>query len=115
MIKDREKFLNTMKDLELYLVEFEEDGSMKVKNYPDNCVVGGDVRRPDIVITHNKCTFSTNDGIQKAWTRIRDIFLQPKGRGQGIMVSDFLFFIWSIKSYFTIKRKKKKGGKKKEK
>ena len=44
MVEDREKFLNTMKDLEPYLVEFEEDGSIKAKNYPDDCAVGGDVR-----------------------------------------------------------------------
>lgn len=55
-----------MKDLEPYLVEFEEDGLMKTKNYLDNCVVGGDILRPIIVITHDKCTFSANDRIQKA-------------------------------------------------
>ena len=32
VVEDREKFLNTMKDLEPYLVEFEEDGLMKIKN-----------------------------------------------------------------------------------
>lgn len=51
-----------MKDLELYLVGFKEDGSMKIKNYPDNCAVGSNVRRLVIVITHNKCSFSANDG-----------------------------------------------------
>lgn len=79
-----------MKDLEPYLVEFEEDGSMKAKSYPDNCAVEGNIRRPVIIITHNGYTFSTNNGIGKAWTRIGDTFLQPKRRGQGIMASDFL-------------------------
>ena len=90
VVEDRKKFLSTMKDLEPYLVEFEEDGSMKTKEYPDDCAVGGDKRRPVIVITHDECTFSANDGIRKAWTQIGDTFLRPKGRGQGIMASDFL-------------------------
>lgn len=63
MIEDCKKFLNTIKDLEPYLVEFEEDGSMKTKNYPDDCAIGRDVRRFVIVITHNECTFSAKDGI----------------------------------------------------
>ena len=87
----REKFLNTMKDLEPYLVEFEEDESMKAKNYPDDFAIGGDLRCSVITITHDECTFSADDGIRKAWTRIGDTFLRPKGRGQGIMASDFFF------------------------
>lgn len=90
VIEDREQFLKTKKELEPYLVEFEEDGTMKAKNYPLDCEVGGEERRPIIVITHDECTFSSNDGIRKAWTRIGDTFLRPKGRGQGIMVSEFL-------------------------
>ena len=74
VVEDRKKFLSTMKDLEPYLVKFEEDGSMKTKEYPDNCAVGGDKCRLVIVITHNECTFSANDGIRKAWTRIGDTF-----------------------------------------
>lgn len=54
---------------------------MKVKNYPSNCQVGDDKRQPIIIITHNECTFSSNDGICKAWTRINDIFLRCKGYG----------------------------------
>ncbi len=40
VLKDREQFLKTMKELELYLIEFGEDGTMKAKNYPSNCKVG---------------------------------------------------------------------------
>ena len=75
VIEDRKKFLNTMKDLEPYLVEFEEDGSIKTKEYPDDCAVGGDKRRPVIVITHDGCTFLANDGIWKTGTQIGDTFL----------------------------------------
>lgn len=63
VVEDRENFLKMMKDLEPYLVEFKEDGSMKAKSYPDDCAVGRDIRRPVIVITHDECTFSANDGI----------------------------------------------------
>ena len=81
VIEDCKKFLNTIKDLEPYLVEFEEDGSIKTKKYLDNCVMGGNKHRSVNVITHDKCTFSANDRIWKAWTQIRDIFLRPKKKG----------------------------------
>lgn len=51
---------------------------------------GGENRQPIIVITHNECTFSANDGVRKAWTREGDTFLRPKRRKQGIMVSGFI-------------------------
>ena len=66
VVEDRERFLKTMKELEPYLVEFEEDGTMKAKNYPSDCKGGGDEHRPIILITHDECTFSSNDGIRKA-------------------------------------------------
>ena len=107
MVEDRQKILRIMKDLEPYLVEFEEDGSMKTKNYPDDCAVGGNTRRPVIVITHDECTFSANDGIRRAWTRVRDIFLRPKGRDQGIMVSDFLLPFGRLNLSLLSEEKKK--------
>lgn len=90
VIKDRVNFLKKMEELKPYMVEFEESGAMKPKVYPIDCVVGGEDRRPVIVITHDECTFSANDGIRKAWTMKGDTYLRPKGRGQGIMTSDFL-------------------------
>lgn len=44
IIEDRKKFFNKMEELKLYLVEFNEDGTMKEKNYPANCIVGGSDR-----------------------------------------------------------------------
>lgn len=58
--------MKTIKELELYLVEFEEDDIIKAKNYPSDCKVRSDKRQPIIVITHNKCTFSLNNSIRKA-------------------------------------------------
>ena len=63
VVEDCQKIFKIMKDLELYLIEFEEDGSMKIKNYPDNCIVGGNIRWLVIIITHDECTVSTNDWI----------------------------------------------------
>ena len=52
-----------MEELKPYIVEFNEDGAMKAKDYPVDSAVGGEERRPIIVITHDECTFSANDGI----------------------------------------------------
>lgn len=90
VVADRQNFLNKMESLQPYFVEFEADGTIKSKEYPSDCVVGGDQRRPVIVITHDECTFSANDGKRRAWAKKGETFLRPKGQGQGIMVSDFL-------------------------
>lgn len=90
VVEDRANFLRKMEELKPYIVEFDQDGAMKPKVYPSDCAVGGEDRRPVIIITHDECTFSANDGVRKAWTREGDTFLRPKGRGQGIMVSEFI-------------------------
>ena len=81
VVKDRRVFLNKIEELKPYMVEFDENSAMKPKAYPPNCAVGGNDRQPIIVINHDECTFSANDGIQKAWARKGDTFLHPKGRG----------------------------------
>ena len=45
------------------MVEFEEDKTMKAKVYPDNYAIKSQNRRPVIVITHDKCMFSTNNSV----------------------------------------------------
>ncbi len=90
VVEDCNNFSRLMDELKPYTVEFEEDGTMKPKKYPLDCEVEGEERRPIIVITHDECTFSANDGVRRAWTRIGDTFLRPKRRGQGIMTSEFL-------------------------
>lgn len=67
MIEDHKKFLNTIKNLELYLVKFEKDRLIKTKKYIDDCIVERDKCYLIIVITYNKYTFFANDGIWKAW------------------------------------------------
>lgn len=90
VVEDRNNLLKKMEELKPYMVEFEEDGAMKAKTYPFDCAIGGPNRRPIVVITHDECTFSANDGIRKTWIRKGDAFLRPKGRGQGIMTSGFI-------------------------
>lgn len=90
VIEDRRHFLEVMEELEPYLVEFDKTGQMIPKIYPSDCEVGGDKRRPVIVITHDECTFSSNDGPRFGWQKDGDTFLRPKSKGRGIMVSEFL-------------------------
>ena len=90
VVEDRVKFLHKMKELEPYLVEFDSTGQILEKAYPHDCQVGGSQRRPTILITHDESIFSANDGKRQAWLKESDTFLRPKGKGQGIMVSDFL-------------------------
>lgn len=68
VIKDRASFLKRMEELKPYMVEFNQDRVMKPKVYPFDCAVGGENRRPVVVITHNECTFSANDRVRRAWT-----------------------------------------------
>ena len=86
----REGFIKRLEELWPYIVEFEDDGTIVNKAYPEGCIVGGRDRQPIILVTHDKSTFSSNDGRRQAWTGPSRQFLRPKGRGQGIMVSDFL-------------------------
>lgn len=90
VIEYREKFLTEMSALLLYFVEFQEDGSILEKIYPSDCAVGGSHRRPIIMITHDESIFSANDSRRNAWIQEGHNILRPKGKGKGIMVSDFL-------------------------
>lgn len=90
VVEYRKEFLEALKKLSPYLVEFTSDGKIKQKEYPAGCEVGGSQCRPVIIITHDESIFSANDGKHKAWVPENGIILRPKGKGKGIMVSDFL-------------------------
>ena len=51
VVEDCERFLKTMEEPKPYMVEFNEDGTMKDKEYPLDCAIGEGIRRPIIVIT----------------------------------------------------------------
>lgn len=57
VIENCEQFLTRMKEMEPYLVEFREDGTMKEKDYLLDCAVGGENCRPIIVITYDDVHF----------------------------------------------------------
>jgi hypothetical protein len=92
VVKDRNTFVGTLETLADYLVEFNEDGTIKDKAYPLGCEVYGSESRPIILVTHDEATFSANDGICRAWMDMNGeaTYLRPKTKGQGIMVSEFL-------------------------
>ncbi len=68
VIEYQETFLNKMKSLLPYFVEFLENGTMIPKEYPDDYEVGGPDRRPIIKIIYDESTFSANDRHRKVWT-----------------------------------------------
>jgi hypothetical protein len=90
VIQHRETFLHTLHNMLPYMVEFDADGTIQPKEYPLDCCVGGPNRRPIIFITHDESVFSANDGRHQAWLAENGTFERPKGKGKGIMVSDFL-------------------------
>jgi hypothetical protein len=84
------EFLGYLDSLKPYLVEFDENGDMKDKEYPLGCFPGSLTQRPIIMLTHDESTFQTNDGRTHEWMKEDENPLRSKGRGRGIMVSDFL-------------------------
>lgn len=101
VVEYRKQFLEEMQRLLPYLVEFTSNGEMKEKTYPNDCEVGGPNARPIILITHDESTFSANDAKRQAWIAENNTFLRPKGKGKGIMVSDFLL-PWSRLNLFSL-------------
>ena len=101
VVEYRQSFLEEMHRLSPYFVEFSADGLIKEKKYPADCSVGGLDRRPIIIITHDEIIFSTNDVKHQAWIPENGAFLRPKGKGKGLMVSDFLL-PWSRLNLFSL-------------
>ena len=79
-----------MEALSPYLVKFRNDGFMEKKLYFSDCIVNDSNKQPVILIIHNESTFLAHNSQHQAWLNNGDAFLRPKGRGKGIMVSDFL-------------------------
>jgi len=60
VVEYRKFFLETVQGLLPYMVEFNADGTIISKEYPEGCSVGGPDRRPIIYITHDESIFSAN-------------------------------------------------------
>lgn len=65
-IEDCMIFLNKIKELKFYIMEFDEIYAIKPKIYPLDYAVSGNHWQSIIIITHNKYIFSINNRIQKA-------------------------------------------------
>lgn len=65
IVEYKEKFLEEMKELLPYFVQFGEDGSILPKEYPKDCAVGRLNKRPIIMIKYDKNIFSANDGSRR--------------------------------------------------
>ncbi len=90
------------------MVEFYDNNAMKPKVYPLDCVMRGKNCQPIIVITYDKCTFSANNKIQKAWTQEGNTFLRSKGQRQGIMVLEFILpFVRLHLASLTLEKRQK--------
>lgn len=64
-------------------VTWNEEGDMHIPQLPEG-------QKPIVVVTHDESTFNANDGRRNIWMKKEEHPLRPKGRGKGIMVSDFL-------------------------
>lgn len=65
-MKYYKNFLKRLEELKPYIIEFEENGTIKPKIYLFDYVVGGNKRQLIIVIIHNKYIFSVNNRIPRA-------------------------------------------------
>lgn len=102
VMKDCKRFLNTIEEFKYYLVEFDKNGKIKDKIYLLCYIIGVEDRQLVIIIIYDEYSFSINDNIWKAWTRIGDIFLHPKSWRQIIIVSKFLLPFGYLNIFFII-------------
>ena len=95
VVEYRKVFVERFLEIAKYAREWEETGSMegaglrKIEKGPP-AMAGCEDGREIIFVTHDESTFSSNDGRRSCWIKEGESVLRPKGRGKGIMVSDFL-------------------------
>lgn len=63
VVEDRRVFLYKIEEIKLYIVEFDENSTIKLKTYRSNCTVENNHWQTIIIITNNKYRFSVNDKI----------------------------------------------------
>lgn len=76
-------FIPEFEKLRPLLVWWDNDGNIQIPIVPEG-------ERPHVLIMHDESTFNANDGKRFLWVEDNKQPLRPKGRGKGIMVSDFL-------------------------
>ena len=80
----QEEFIPAIDRLCNYFVTWNLEGEMVL---PPNLPPG---EKPHILVTHDESTFNANDGKRKLWMQKGKQPIRPKGKGKGIMVSDFI-------------------------
>lgn len=68
VVEYRRIFLEEMKVLSSYFVEFNEDESILPKEYSEDCNVSELNQRTIIITIHDKKPFFANDRREKVWT-----------------------------------------------
>jgi len=76
-------YLPRMQSLQSQMMEWNANLKIIDKSYPPNS-------HPIVFITHDECTFNSNDGRKKIWIHANRAPIRKKARGQGLCVSDFL-------------------------
>ena len=92
VVQERMGFLEQLEGLRPYLVEFDKFGGIKPKIYPRGCEIGG-LHPPVILVTHDESTLNSNEARLRVWIAPESTYLRPKGRGRGIIISDFLWYM----------------------
>ena len=82
----REKFLEEMQEFEKSMIEYDDVTLMPL----DNADIKNGVRRQHILVTHDESIFHANDDNKYGWAPEGEQPLRKKGRGRGLMISDFL-------------------------
>ena len=77
------EFLPQLAALQPSIVEWDAE----LKRIPKELPAG---EKWKIAVTHDESTFNANDGQHQIWIEGKKQPLRPKGKGKGIMVSDFL-------------------------
>jgi hypothetical protein len=97
VVQYRKWFVNEWFEMQPHVREWEEIHDEKgvvtgLKKKEKEKRMGGKYGdgRDIVFVTHDESTFSANDGRRSVWMAEGESILRPKGRGRGIMVSEFL-------------------------
>lgn len=66
IVEDHLNILKEMKELKLYIVEYNKNGTIKLKTYFPDCTIDGENKQLIIMITHDKYSFFANNSLKKA-------------------------------------------------
>jgi hypothetical protein len=88
-----EVFLPRLAELESTFVEWafphldDDPDAEAILVYPENLPPG---TKPRVPVTHDESSFNSKDGVHRAWVKADHLPFYDKGRGTGIMASEYL-------------------------